>query len=88
MAEEKVMTLGVGKKCPHCGSSQFSISVPDIRPTDWPSNTLGTADCACGVEAFVVLAPELENAVRALMESYYPGTILPLRITKILFPYL
>ena len=68
--------LGIGNVCPNCGSRQFSISVPDIRPADWPVNILGSADCEGCYEDFLVkLAPELEIALWEIMKKYDTCTI-------------
>lgn len=76
--------LGIGTICPKCGGSQFSISVPDIRPDNWPPNVLGWSDCrSCQQDFLVKLSPELENAVRGVM-TFRIGTSQ--QLFKVLFP--
>ena len=71
MAEKtKLLVLGIGTICPKCKSNQFSISVPSIRPDDWPRNVLGSADCrGCNGEFLVKFASELENALMEIAEG-------------------
>lgn len=83
-------TLGIGTICPKCGSSQFSISVPDIRPDDWPPNILGSADCrGCQQDFLVTLPLDLENAVIANLKNalshYHQGDIFINMIREALF---
>lgn len=87
--EEKIilpLVLGIGAICPKCGSHQFSISVPNMRPAGWP-NVLGLADCrGCQQDFFVKLAPELENVVFLLLRSNKIDHVTTMNVLKAMFP--
>lgn len=87
MAEKtELQILGIGTMCPKCGSSQFSISVPDIRPVDWPENVLGSADCrGCDGNFLVKLPPELENALFGILLEI--DRSIALKVIRCFFPH-
>jgi hypothetical protein len=82
-----LQVLSLPMICPKCGSHQFSISVPDIRPADWPQNILGSADCrGCQQDFLVKLAPELERAVYFLLRSNRIDHVETMKALKVMFP--
>ncbi len=65
--------LELGRRCPNCGSKQFSISFspPERRPPHWGPDILGTGDCGgCQQEFLVALAPELKEPILALLRFH------------------
>jgi hypothetical protein len=69
----EIKTLEIGKVCPVCGSSQFSIIPVDRNlgyPGNWPKGTLGVSDCGgCHQTFFLKLPGHLRSSVRAMIEE-------------------
>ncbi|TRZ78635.1 hypothetical protein D4R87_00170 [bacterium] len=62
--------LKIGKICPNCGSTRFSVTPPPEH-LELPNGVLGIGDCqSCQKENILVrLAPELNNAISALFSD-------------------
>jgi hypothetical protein len=83
--------LEIGKRCPGCGSGQFSISCLPIAgtPTDFPPGVLGKGDCqTCHRRFLVKLAPELSSAFREILERFEKEIYFQVKriILETLFP--
>ena len=83
---DDLLVLGVGKICPNCGGTQFSISCPPRhmpRP-ELPPGVLGFADCrSCQRKFLVKLAPELYNS---FVSAFNDRPEIRNEVLKTLFP--